>query len=90
VALIAPNNVAAATEQDMYQGNAESRVVRGLGPGAALLVYRSGYVGAYILFRVGTHGLWLKTEAPNDNPKLLNSTVKSAVTLAHQIYGHLQ
>jgi len=89
VALIAPKNVPLAIEQDMYQGNAESRVVRGLGTGAALLVFRTGYVGTYILFKAGPDGVELKSEAPNDNAKLLNATVSSALAVAHQIYGHL-
>jgi len=89
VALIAPKNVPLAIEQDMYQGNAESRVVRGLGTGAALLVFRTGYVGTYILFKAGPDGVELKSEAPNDNAKLLNATVNSAVAVAHQIFGYL-
>jgi len=89
VALIPPGAVAGTIEQDMYQGNAEARVVHGLGTGAALLVYRTGYVGTYILFKAGPDGVRLKSEAPNDNPKLLNATVNSAVAVARQIYGHL-
>jgi len=89
VALVPPAKVATAIEQDMYQGNAETRIVRGLGTGAALLVFRTGYVGTYILFKAGPDGVELKSEAPNDNPKLLNATVNSAVAVAHQIYGYL-
>lgn len=89
IALILPGKVPGMTEQDMYQGNAESRVVHGLGTGAALLVYRTGYVGTYILFKAGPHGVWVKSEAPNDNPKLLNATESNAVAVAHAIYDHL-
>ena len=89
IALIPTGRVSGMTEQDMFQGNAESHVVRGLGTGAALLVYRTGYVGTYILFKAGPHGVWVKSEAPNDNPDLLNATESNAVAVARAVYDHL-
>ena len=90
VAFVPASKLSDLIEADEYQGTGESRAVSRLGSGAVLLVFTSGYTGAHVWFRAGSHAIELTSEAPKDDPKLLNATVTASITVARAVYAHLR